>query len=69
MSKVKDYNEKCLDELYTDIDAQEEYRNQRYEEAIQTIIKIQEVVDDDLDFSDKVGFIRLLCDKYYGREN
>ena len=69
MSKVKDYEEKCLDELYTELDAQEEYRNQRYDEAIQTIVKIQDVIDDDLDYSDKVAYIRHICDKYYGRNN
>lgn len=31
MSKINDYNEKCLDEIFTEKDAQEEQRQKEYD--------------------------------------
>jgi flagellin-specific chaperone FliS len=37
MSKVNDYNEKCLDELFTELDEQEERKQMTYDKAIQAL--------------------------------
>lgn len=45
MSKINDYNEKCLEELYTELDAQKEHEEMMYSKMQEALVLIQEVLD------------------------
>jgi len=47
MSKVKEYEEKCLQELYTELDEQQEHRQREYDVMQEALAQIQDVLNSD----------------------
>ena len=46
MSKVNDYNEKCLDELFTELDEQEELRQMKYDKTIEALSIVRDYLNE-----------------------
>ena len=46
MSKVNDYNEKCLDELFTELDEQEELKQMKYDKTIEALSIVRDYLNE-----------------------